>query len=255
MRKLIVAGVCALAGTASAAVFSNGPFVTGTGNGAGGANTSAIEGPTYTNFGYNSLAGTFAVADDFTVSDAGGWSLNSLTVYAYQTIAAAPPASSTINVMRVAIFATNPMGTQNAPDFGDLATNRTITNNIFTGVFRVTATTLTNDDRAIMAVTADLSDIPSLAAGTYFVAWSLNGSVASGPWAVPVTPARPGDNGMQRNVGTTAPTNWALIDGNGTAAGVPQQDLAFDLDYDVVPAPGALLLAGMGGLVTLRRRR
>ncbi|CAG1002364.1 hypothetical protein PHYC_02989 [Phycisphaerales bacterium] len=235
MRNVFVACVCALAGAASADVFSNGPFLTGTGNGAGGANTSAIEQPAYNNFGYNTLTGTFAVADDFTVSG-GNWSLNTFKVYAYQTITAAPPAGSTITTMQVAVFTTNPIGTQNAPDHGNLVTPRTILTNVYTGTYRVTATTLTNDDRAIMAVTADVSDIPDLAPGTYYIAWSLTGSVASGPWTVPVTPARATDNAIQRNVGLAAPTNWALVDGNGTAAGVPQQDMAFEIAYDLIPS-------------------
>ncbi len=258
MRSIIaIAGVVMCAGVAGAAVLTNGPFVTGTGNGFGGANTSQIDPAPYNSFGFSALAGTFAVADDFTVTDAAGWNLNSLTVYAYQTQGTGVPNNvSTLNDIRVAIFSSNPLGTQNAPDFGNLGTSRTILNNSFSGVYRVTATTLTNSARAIMAITADLSDIPALPAGQYWIAWSLGGTVASGPWAVPVSPARSTDNAIQRNVGATAPTNWALIDGDGAAGTVnPTQDLAFDLDYTVVPAPGAAALLGLGALVGLRRRR
>jgi len=254
MRSALMALVVA-AGTASAAVFTNGPYVTGAANGFGGANTSAIQAAPYNSFGYSVLAGTFAAADDFTVTDAGGWDLNSFTAYSYQTQANGNANNvSTLTTIRVAIFASNPIGTQNAPDFGDLVTNRTILSNVFSGTYRVTATTLTNSARAIMAISADMSDIPTLGPGTYFVAWSLGGTVASGPWAVPVTPSRANDNAMQRNISAT-PSNWALVDGDGTGTVNPLQDLAFDLDYTVIPAPGAAALLGLGGLLVARRRR
>lgn len=254
MKSALLVGLALTFATASGAVYSNGAWVTGTGNGFGGLDTSAIEGPTYTSFGYNTAAGTFAVADDFTVSDAAGWNLNSFTAYTYQTqVNGNANNVSTLTNIRVAIFASNPIGTQNAPTYGDHVTDRAVLNNVFTGVYRVTATTLTNSARAVMAISADMSDIPTLGPGTYYVAWSLGGSVASGPWAVPVL-SDGSDNALQRNVSAT-PTNWGLIDGNGTAAGAPQQDLAFDLDYTVAPAPGAVALLGLGGLVIARRRR
>ena len=234
----------------AASGYSNGPFQTGTGNGFGGGNTSAIEAPFLT-FGYTaSTASSFAVADDFTVTDAAGWSLNSLTVYAYQTQANPNPISTFTNI-RVSIFTSNPNGTQNAPTYGDLTTNRLLST-AFTGVYRVTTTTLTNGQRAIMSITADLSDIPDLAPGTYWVGWTLGGTQASGPFTVPVVPNPAGANAQQRNIGAT-PTNWDTL--NFAAANTTAQDLAFDIDYDVVPAPGAAALLGLGALAGLRRRR
>lgn len=118
-------------------------------------------------------------------------------------------------------------------------------------MYRVTATTLTNGQRAIMSITADLSDIPDLAPGTYWVGWTLGGTSTSGPFAVPVVPNPSGANAQQRNFGAT-PTNWATVNaGTATAA----QDMAFDIDYNVVPAPGAAALLGLGALAGLRRRR
>lgn len=253
MKNVTVAVVLALAGAANAAVFSNGPFTTGVGNGFGGANTSAIE-TGYNNFGYGHGTGNLAVADDFTVTDAGGWDLSSLTVYAYQTQTNGNSNQiSTITSIQVGIFSSNPNGTMNAPNFGDHTTNQTITTNVFSGTYRVQSTTLTNSARAIMAVTADMAGMPNLGPGTYWIAWSLSGSVASGPWAVPVTPARATDNAQQRNV-SAVPTVWGTIDG-GSAAGIQPQDMAFDLGYEVVPAPGAFALVGLGGLMAMRRRR
>lgn len=246
---IAIMSVLVAAGAASASVYSNGPFQTGTGDGFGGGNTSAIEGG-FGTFGFAaSTASSFAVADDFTVTDAAGWSLNSLTVYAYQT-QATPNTASTLTDIRVSIFASNPNGTQSAPTYGDFTTNRFL-NTAFTGVFRVTSTTLTNGQRAIMSITADLSDIPDLAPGTYWIGWTLGGTQASGPWAVPVVPNPSGANAQQRNFGAT-PTNWGTVsDATSTSA----QEMAFDLDYSVVPAPGAAALLGLGALAGLRRRR
>jgi hypothetical protein len=249
---IAIMSVLVAAGAASASVYSNGPFQTGTGDGFGGGNTSAIEQPAFNTFGYTaSTASSFAVADDFTVTDAAGWSLNSLTVYAYQTQGNPNPVS-TFTDIRVSIFASNPNGTQNAPTYGDFSTNRLLST-AFTGVYRVTATTLTNGQRGIMSITADLSDIPDLAPGTYWVGWTLGGTSTSGPFAVPVVPNPSGANAQQRNFGATPTnTNWATVNaGTATAA----QDMAFDIDYNVVPAPGAAALLGLGALAGLRRRR
>ena len=245
-----IMSVLVAAGAASASVYSNGPFQTGTGDGFGGGNTSAVEQPAFNTFGYTaSTASSFAVADDFTVTDAAGWSLNSLTVYAYQTQGTPNPVSTFTNI-RVSIFASNPNGTQNAPTYGDFTTNRLLST-AFTGVYRVTASSLTNGTRAIMSITADLSDIPDLAPGTYWVGWILGGTQTSGPFTVPVVPNPAGANAQQRNFGAT-PTNWDTL--NAGTASAPQ-DLAFDLDYNVVPAPGAAALLGLGALAGLRRRR
>ena len=251
MKTMIaIMSVLVAASAASASIYSNGPFQTGTGDGFGGGNTSTVEQPTFTTFGYAaSTASFFAVADDFTVTDAAGWKLNSLTVYAYQTLAT-PSSVSTFTDIRVSIFASNPNGTQNAPTYGDFTTNRLLST-AFTGVYRVSPTAVTNGQRAIMSITADLSDIPDLAAGTYWIGWTLGGTSTSGPFAVPVGPNPAGANAQQRNYGAT-PTNWGTVNAGTTT---PAQDMAFDIDYNVVPAPGAAALLGLGALAGLRRRR
>ena len=47
-------------------------------------------------------------------------------------------------------------------------------------------TTLTNLDRAIFRLDVDVPDF-SLAAGSYFLRWSMLGSLASGPWMMSTT--------------------------------------------------------------------
>ncbi len=241
-------------GSAMAQVYSNGPFITGVGNGLGGRDTSAIE-ATSTTFGIGTnFAANVFVADDFTVTG-GGWDISTATFFLYQTITspAVNPLTNTITSVRVGVYNSVPTANDLTPDSGDFTTNRQ-TGAVFSNVFRVTPTTLTNDDRAIMAVTVDMSWLSDLAPGTYWLAWSTTGSTPSGPWNVPVTPARSSDNARQL-IGGTTPSPWSPIDNNTTVAGVQPLDLAFELRYTEVPAPGAVALAGLAGLAGLRRRR
>ena len=259
------AAVLALAGAAMARpVYSNGPFVTGIGNGFGGGNTSTIE-PDYTSFGTgtNEAAlpangGPVRVADDFTVTGP-GWNLNTATFYMYQTVAspATNPLVNTITSIRVGIYNASPSGTDATPDLGDFSTNR-LAGAVFTNTFRVTSTTLTDDNRAIFAITADLSDFPDLLPGSYWLAWSTTGSNPSGPWQVPVTPTGAGNGATARQFFDPALTgngSWADLDGTASLPGIQHVDLAFDLDYTLIPAPSAALAFVGAGLVGLRRRR
>lgn len=262
---LSTAALLVVSGSAMAQVYNNGPFVTGIGNGLGGRNTSAID-PTHNAFGSGTNAnnpggasgGPIRVADDFTVTGP-GWDISSATFYLYQTITspAVNPLANTITSIRVGVYTSLP--TAATPDFGDFTTNRQ-TSAVFSNVFRVTSTTLTNDDRAIMAVTVDMTWLQDLTPGTYWLAWSTTGSTASGPWAVPVTPAASGHNARQflDATGTGAPGTWNQIDGNagtGSLPGIQPLDLAFQLNYTEVPTPGAVAVAGLAGLAGLRRRR
>lgn len=258
MRRTLAAAAAAVALASFAQadeLWNNGGFQTGTGDGFGGANTSSIEGPTYTSFGYNinnaaaSPGGPFRVADDFIV-DGPGWQLSSMRWYAYQT---GSTTTSTITGAFVAIYDASPAagGTLIA---GDFTTNR-LQASSWTGVYRVTATTLTNNTRPIMENIIDMSWAPLLAAGDYWVAVGLTGSLASGPWANPVVPAdQQTDNAVQHSTDANSNPVWLPIDGNGTAAGTPPQDMPFKLDGVRVPEPASL--AGLALLALgLRRRR
>ena len=86
-RVLISAIVLSSAFAAQAAVlYDNGPLVTHPGGGAGGADASALQtalGMTTYGFGHQVTANN-RVADDFTVP-AGGWSIDDIVFFAYQT--------------------------------------------------------------------------------------------------------------------------------------------------------------------------
>jgi hypothetical protein len=242
MKRFIFAAIAAVAaGSASAAVlWNNGPFITGVGNGFNGADTSEIE-TGFNSFGYAANA-TFHVADDFTVG-ANPWDLDDMRGFSYQT---GSTTTSTFTGAFVQIYngAPNAGGVVIA---GDTTTNR-LTTGAFSNVYRVTSTTLTNNQRPIMQLTIDMSWAPLLNPGTYWMEFYYTGTLASGPWCPPVTPNPAGANALQLNAGT-----WAPMAG----AGFPVQDTTFILNGTEVPEPGTFLALGVGlaAITALRRRK
>lgn len=251
MKKVIFASALAVVASSSFAVelWNNGTFVTGTGDGFGGANTSAIQ-PTYSVFGPNINGASFAVADDFTIAPGFTWTLNSLRFFSYQTQTTGVANNvSTFTGGRFGIFSAPPTDLTTNLIGGTLASNATFGGTAFTGTYRVTSTTLTNSARAIMSVDIDLGGLV-LGAGTYWMAWGASGTLASGPWGVPVVPSGAGTNAMQWTGAA-----WGALDGDGVTAGVQPYDMAYIIDGDAVPEPATMIGLGAGVLALLRRRR
>lgn len=175
--------LCFFATTAfSQLLHDNGPLVNSPGGGAGGADVSYLDvaaGLGTYGFGHQIVAFN-RVADDFTVP-APGWDIDSLIFYAYQT---GSTTTSTITEVNVAIWDAAPNAGGNII-WGDTTTN-ILSGSYWTGIYRTLDTDLLNTQRPIMAdriATAGLS----LAAGTYWVSWQSGGTLASGPWAPPIT--------------------------------------------------------------------
>ena len=168
-------------------LYDNGPIQTGTGNGAGGANTSAIQssyGSTLFGSGHNAAAASpVYVADDFTVP-AGGWTLSDIDFFSYQTGSTAT--TSTFTNVFAQIWNGRPGDPGSAVVFGDLTTNR-LGSSTFSTIYRVQEATLTNAQRPIFRNNVAIGT--TLPAGTYWVQWGSTGSLASGPWVPPVTTA------------------------------------------------------------------
>lgn len=165
-------------------LFDNGPLISHPGGGAGGADASAIT--TGLNlFGSNHSGAPFRVTDNFTVTDPGGWQIDSITFFAYQT-QAAPGGNTSSSFTRVSyqIWDGPPMDVSSQVVFGDTSTNTMISTR-WTGIWRVTSTTLTNTQRGLMRNTVAVNEV--FPPGTYWIDWFCSGTIASGPWVPPVT--------------------------------------------------------------------
>jgi hypothetical protein len=247
MRKTFALTALALAAFGQAALLhDNGQWITGIGNGFGGANTSQIASGGSL-FGSNiNTAVPFFSADDFTIIPGHTWTLNSFSFYTYQT-QSVNNTTSTITSARVAIFNAAPTNTTQGLISGSLASNGNILSNAWSGVYRV-STDLTNTQRAVMKVTVDLGGVV-LGAGTYWIAWGAAGTVNSGPWGVPLSPVKPGSNALRWSSQNSA---WEPVIDAGNSSPV---DFAFEIEGSaVVPEPASMLALG-GALAAFARRR
>lgn len=185
-------------------LFDNGPLVNLPGGGLGGADASVLQSTSLTmttiGFGHQQNLGNY-MADDFVAT--ASWNLDSIKFFAYQT---GSSTASTITGVYLQIWDGVPGG-GGTVIFGDQTTNRLLATR-WSGIYRVTETTLTDGTRGIMEVVADISGL-NLPAGTYWVEWGCTGSLASGPWAPPVTIAgqTTTGNGLQNLAGVYGPAN------------------------------------------------
>ncbi|MGQ0800410.1 MAG: hypothetical protein ACT4NL_09905, partial [Pseudomarimonas sp.] len=172
-----------------AVLHDNGSLVTGVGNGLGGADTSAIVEPrTIFGFGAQSVVPN-RVSDDFTVTG-GAWQIDTITTFAYQT---GSSTTSTLTGQVLQIWDGRPDLVTSSVVWGDLSTN-VLGSSTWSGIYRVTNTTLTNAQRPIMANVINVGIV--LPAGTYWLEWSNSGTLGSGPWAPPLPNPAVGNAGQ-----------------------------------------------------------
>jgi len=162
-------------------------------------------------FGHTaSISVGFSIADDFTVPVGQTWRLDSVRVSAYQT---GSTTTSTFNAGRIRIWSGRPDSAGAMVIFGDSTTAFVGTG--WTGVYRVSSTTLTNTQRPIMFIILNCGGTV-LTQGVYWIEYWLGGTLASGPFTPPkVLPGRlnpPGQNARQRTFSTNM---WAAaLDGS-----------------------------------------
>jgi len=189
-----------------AVLYDNGPLVTHPGGGAGGADASALQtalGMGTYGFGAQVSAGN-RVADEFTVTDAAGWTIDTITFFAYQT---GSGTTSTINALNLQIWNGAPNG-GGVVVWGDTSTN-ILASSVWSNIYRVLDTALTDTQRPIMACVATVGT--TLPPGTYWLDWQFGGTLASGPWqpAVSILGQTTTGNAMQY----TPAGGWAnLVD-------------------------------------------
>lgn len=188
-----VAGVGMPGGVGAAPLFSNGAFITSQDGGTGGiaglpisrSDPFTVPGSTF-NFSTTGVAATVltntAVAEDFTVP-AGGWDLDALTVYAFQTSQSAP----TVTQVHVNIWTATPYN-EFSPDGAPsplpqpvLATSLVLDAGVGTFVAHRQGASGTSTNRPVFAYTVSLNGLPDggrLGAGTYWIQWSFLGATS-----------------------------------------------------------------------------
>ena len=130
-----------------AVLYDNGPLITHPTGGAGGAAASALQTAAgLTVFGFaNSISGGFRIADDFTVP-AGGWGLQTVRLFNYQT---GSGNTSTINNINLQIWNGVPNAAGSVVVFGDATTNR-LASSTWSNIYRTLDTDLVNTAPAII---------------------------------------------------------------------------------------------------------
>lgn len=248
MNKLfmmsVIAGTAAVA-SAGVTLWNNGPVVTNPGGGFGGADASLVQSQLgMTGLGGNATVGSFRRADNFTVG-AGGWQLDSIQVFGYFT--GGNTTTSPIEGLFVQIWSGNPSagGTLVA---GDTTTN-ILASSQWTGAYRATVNAPLGNTRPIWDAVGSLGGL-ILAEGEYWVEVGMFSSLGT-MWMPPVSVPDQSTTGdaLSLSVSTGVWSNW-VDGGSNTQLGMP-----FVLTGSVIPAPGALAMLGLGGLVAGRRRR
>jgi len=164
----------------NAILYDNGPFVTGVGQGSGGADISEMQAGDGTyGYGFQVLNGNI-VADYFEVPTGETWEITKITIFGYQTGSGTNPS---INDIRLAVYDDVP--TTGSIIYGSMSTN-VLTSAAWSNCYRVNIGAYTNTDRPIMACECELTGL-SLTAGDYWLAFQAGGTGSSGPWANPVT--------------------------------------------------------------------
>ncbi|TVQ28962.1 MAG: hypothetical protein EA370_15885, partial [Wenzhouxiangella sp.] len=165
----------------------NGPFITSFGDGPGGSDVSLLQnvslGMTTLGAGvqFVSPGPHNRIADEFEVTTPGGWTIENIVFYGYQTNSTT---SSSFTGVNFRIWDGPPTDAGSSVIFGDTTTNR-FADTGWTGSYRYAETAIGNTQRPIMYVIGEAGI--HLEPGSYWVDWQLAGTIASGPWQPPIT--------------------------------------------------------------------
>ncbi|MGO3182242.1 MAG: GEVED domain-containing protein [Aequorivita sp.] len=161
----------------NAIIYDNGPYF----NVAGSPDLSVLESVTLGMGTYGvgaQLASGNSVADDVVFAE--DVEISSIDVFAYQSFETPP----TITGVYLQVWDGDPSGSGASVIWGDLTTN-IMDNAVYADANRVLEDEQSSTDRQINRVTANTSGL-NLAAGTYWIEYTFEGSGTSGPWAPPV---------------------------------------------------------------------
>lgn len=236
--------------------FDNGPFVTHPGafTCIGGADASMLQGsvpPYLTQYGLGAQISLNArLADDFIVPAGQAWTLNTITVYAYQT---GSTTTSTLNHGNFRIWR-GPPGVAGSSILHDWSASNQMLATAFTNCYRCDNTNLNlcpgGSTRPLMSVTLNGHGI-SLECGTYWLDFQIGGTLSSGPFVPPITILGVGNTGNSRQYYASS-NSWIAVTSGGLSKGMPfRLDYGAGLCWSVLvsqPAPGGpLTLTDQGG--------
>lgn len=155
------------------------------------------------------------LADDFTVTDAEGWAVIEVQVYAYQ------PGAKTTDQPITGASARIWRGAPGAPGSAIVCESSvTGATGDFCGLYRTDRRGLTT--RPIFSVRIPMQ--VTLRAGQYWLDWTVSGKLGAGVWSPPcTTPGAPAANAMQNLGGAWAPAMEpsALLNGAPIPQGLP----------------------------------
>jgi hypothetical protein len=232
-------------------LFSQTNIVTNPGAGFNGSDVSQAS-ATVTSAG-QTATGDFRLAQSFTISDAGLWAIDKVSVMGYMTSTYGFPPASPFTGISVNIWDNAP-GLAGSNILGS-STNLLSTN--WTGVYRTANGVLNNAQRPVMNIAANFSGSGlTLAPGTYWADYQLTGLSPTG-----------GTTAFTPFLMTTSGGNPVTVNGNARqlvsgswitiSSGNPAQGVSFPLTVtgQKVPEPSAVLGLGLLGLGALVKRQ
>jgi hypothetical protein len=217
ITPLVVKGGLVTPSNPAAVIYNNGPFVNAPGTGPGGADGSVLQTSlTMTTLGLGHGSPTnVRLADDFTIPAGQTWTIDNALFFAYQT---GSTTTSTMTFVNVRIWNGVPGAPGSAVVWGADSTTNRMTATTWANAYRYSETAV-GTTRPIMKQTASIGT--TLEAGTYWIDWTSNGTIASGPWVPPISILGQTTTGNCMQYQTT--TGWAAaVDGGSlTALGLP----------------------------------
>jgi hypothetical protein len=223
--QILPQGIKHMSGSRSRTLLhDNGPFINSPGTGPDGTDQSILQNVT---LGMNTLGAgiQFAsgnhMADDFVVEET--WTVESFTFYGYQTNS---PTTSTMTGGYLQIWDGDPTAGGQII-WGDMTTNQ-MSSTAWTNSYRLSEGT-PGTTRPIMSITCATPELV-LEPGTYWVEYTLNGSLASGPWAPPITINGQTVTGNAKQF-LGASSTW--VDFLDTGTDTPAQGLPFLIEGEI----------------------
>ena len=237
-------------------LFSQTNIVTNPGAGFNGSDVSQASATV--DIGGQNATGDFRLAQSFTISDAGLWAIDKVSVMAYMSSTGYGfPPTSPFTGISVNIW-------DNAPGLAGsniLGSSTTLLSTDWTGVYRTFNGVLDNARRPVMKIAANFSGSGlTLAPGTYWADYQLTGLSPTGgttaftPYLMTTSGGNPvtlTGNARQFNT-SAAPGDWITISEGNPAQGV---SLPLTVTGQKVPEPSTVLGLGLLGLGALVKRQ